>query len=487
MDLSFDNNILVIGDIMLDKYIDTDVHRISPEAPVPVANIQRRWSALGGAANVARNLASIGCSVTLCGVRADDAPGKELQQLLEQEKILAPAILVDDRPTTCKCRILSNGQQLLRLDEEAKAPLEKEVFFNLARQCAKSLDWADGVILSDYGKGVFSGHNDLLAAQAITFCQAHQIPLCVDPTGNDWKAYNGAMCLTPNTKELACVLGVEPSDYAALCRQGQQLMTALNFGMILLTRGAQGMTLLESDGTVTEIATEAREVCDVSGAGDTVIAVFLASVVAELDFIEAARIANAAAGIVVGKVGTSTVRAQELQEILGQKRDGVSPSLLALRSKLVTKAQLAAKVSEWRNHHDRIVFTNGCFDLLHPGHVKLLQEAVRQGDRLIVAINSDASVKRLKGTERPIQSEDARALVMAGMQGVDCVIIFEEDTPLELIKLVQPDVLVKGGDYALKDVVGAKYVQANGGSVHLVPLEAGCSTSGIVTSLSKSK
>ncbi|MBQ7585549.1 MAG: D-glycero-beta-D-manno-heptose 1-phosphate adenylyltransferase [Desulfovibrionaceae bacterium] len=469
---------------MLDKYVDTDVQRISPEAPVPVAKIERRWSALGGAANVARNLASIGAAVTLCGVRANDAPGQELHSLLEQEAIISPAILVKDRPTTCKTRVLSHGQQLLRLDEESSTTLQDEALEKLSTHCDRALAWAEGVILSDYGKGVFSGQNHLnLAAKAINYCNAKKIPLCIDPTGTDWSIYEGAICLTPNTKELAKVLGLDPSDYAGLCHEALKLMQALNFERILLTRGPKGMTLLELNGEVQEIVTEAKEVCDVSGAGDTVIAVLLASVAQGKDWLTAAKIANTAAGIVVGKVGTSTVSLEELLLALSSGSKGLTPALIALRSKLVNLKQLLDKISEWRKHHDRIVFTNGCFDLLHPGHVKLLQEAASLGDKLIVAINSDASVRRLKGPDRPIQSEDARALVMAGMHGVDSVIIFEEDTPLELIKAILPDVLVKGGDYQIEEVVGASEVKAHGGSVHIANLVDGFSTSSIVAAI----
>ena len=488
MDFSLSKRIVVIGDIMLDRYTDSDVRRISPEAPVPVASVLRRWAAPGGAANVARNLAGLGCSVTLLGARAQDRDGQTLQSLLDAQSIMAPAVLFSDRPTTCKSRILAHGQQLLRLDEESTKPFSPDIAEKIWQNTLRSLPLAEGVVLSDYGKGLFASRfkDRSIARETISFCRDHSIVVVVDPRGTDWSCYEGADCVTPNSRELAAVLGCDPSDFYALARESHSLMQALHLPIILLTRGASGMALLEDTGLVSEIPTKAHEVSDVSGAGDTVIAVLAACVAEKRDWLAAARVANHAAGIVVSKVGTSPVARDELLSALASDSTTMGLALTILTSKILSRERLQEKVEEWRRHQDRIVFTNGCFDLIHPGHVKLLQEAAHLGDRLIVALNSDASVKRLKGPDRPIQNESARSLVMAGLEGVDAVVLFEEDTPLELITRICPDVLVKGGDYRGERIVGADFVKAHGGEVHLVDLVDGFSTSNIVTSKTRS-
>ncbi|MBQ7618005.1 MAG: D-glycero-beta-D-manno-heptose 1-phosphate adenylyltransferase [Desulfovibrio sp.] len=482
-ELNLQARILVVGDIMLDRYIETEVRRISPEAPVPVASVLGRFSCLGGAANVARNLACLGLAVTLVGVRGKDENGAELQSLLEDSGIMAPAVICQDRPTTCKCRVLSNGQQLLRLDEEEVKPMPQDVRTKLWQQIFHSLSWSEAVIISDYGKGVLldSGDEEGLAAKIVAQAQEHGQVVCVDPRGTDWSCYAKADCLTPNTRELSLVLKEDATNFAGLCRGAFALMEALELKRILLTRGPQGMALLEKGGEVTELPTEAREVADVSGAGDTVIAVLTACVAAGFDWITSAKIANLGAGIVVGKVGTSPIRLGELQSALGSVNNPLNLVLHDLSSRIVSPERLWELVDYWKRKGLRLVFTNGCFDLIHPGHVQLLKEAASLGDKLIVGLNSDASVKRLKGPKRPLQNEQARALVMAGFAGVDCVVLFNEDTPLELIRRIKPDVLVKGGDYKLAEVVGADFVKAYGGEVHLVKLLDGFSTTGLVS------
>ncbi|MCR5814280.1 MAG: D-glycero-beta-D-manno-heptose 1-phosphate adenylyltransferase [Desulfovibrio sp.] len=472
---------------MLDRYTETQVQRISPEAPVPVANVQRRWNAPGGAANVARNLSRLGLAVTLVGARANDQSGQELACLLDQESIMAPPCLCTDRPTTCKSRILARGQQLLRLDEESCQPFSSELVKKLWQNTEHALPWAQAVILSDYGKGVFaeSPKQPSLAREIIAHCRQKSIPVLVDPKGSDWSRFSYADCLTPNTRELACVLKTDNGDFEHLVQEALNLMQSLNLSRLLVTRGAKGMAMLERNGQVTELPTKAHEVCDVSGAGDTVIAVLAAAVAEGYDWIEAAKIANVAAGIVVAKVGTSPVDRDELLSALASDNNSFSMTVNALSSKIMSQGRLLEKIAEWRRHHDRIVFTNGCFDLIHPGHIKLVQEAAHLGDRLVVAINSDASVKRLKGPDRPIQPENARVLVMAGLTGVDAVILFDDDTPLELITKILPDVLVKGSDYRLDTVVGADIVQKSGGEVHLVQIIDGFSTSRIVSAFAQ--
>ncbi|MBO4336251.1 MAG: D-glycero-beta-D-manno-heptose 1-phosphate adenylyltransferase [Desulfovibrio sp.] len=487
VDLALSKRLLVLGDVMLDRYTETQVRRISPEAPVPVANVLRRWNAPGGAANVARNLSRLGLAVTLVGARANDRAGQELSALLDQESIIAPPALFTDRPTTCKSRILARGQQLLRLDEESCEPLAEDLLNKLWQNTEHALPWAQAVILSDYGKGVLNecAGKPSLARQTIARCQEQKIPVLVDPKGSDWSRFACADCLTPNTQELVCVLKRADDDFALLAREAMQLMQALTLKRLLVTRGAKGMAMLEAGGQVTELPTKAREVCDVSGAGDTVIAVLAAAVADGCDWIKAAKIANLAAGIVVAKVGTSPVDRDELLSALASDNNSFSIAVNALSAKIMSQGRLLEKLAEWRRHHDRIVFTNGCFDLIHPGHIKLVQEAAHLGDRLVVAINSDASVKRLKGPDRPIQAENARALVMAGMNGVDAVVLFDDDTPLELITKIQPDVLVKGSDYRLDTVIGADIVQKSGGEVHLVQIIDGFSTSNIVSSFTQ--
>ncbi|MCR4666548.1 MAG: D-glycero-beta-D-manno-heptose 1-phosphate adenylyltransferase [Desulfovibrio sp.] len=467
---------------MLDRYTETDVRRISPEAPVPIASVLRRWAAPGGAANVARNISGLGAPVTLLGARAKDNDGQTLQDLLDAQSIMAPATIFSDRPTTCKSRILAHGQQLLRLDEEDAKPFSAEVVDRLWHSIERALPWAECVILSDYGKGLFASRcgNDLLTHKIIQYCKAHNQPVLIDPRGTDWSPYSGADCLTPNTRELANVLRLDTQDFREICKATFSLMKALHIPRILLTRGAKGMALLEGNGSILEIPTKAHEVSDVSGAGDTVIAILALCVTEQNNWKNAAKVANIGAGIVVSKVGTSPIGRDELLRALASDSTAMAPSLNLLTSKIVSQTRLRELVDEWRRNHERIVFTNGCFDLIHPGHVQLLQEAASLGDRLIVALNSDSSVQRLKGPNRPIQNENARALVMAGLDGVDSVIVFEEDTPLNIIKLVCPDILVKGGDYKGIEIVGADFVEKNGGKVHLVEIAEGFSTTNIV-------
>ena len=481
---SFSKRLLVVGDIMLDQYTDTVVHRISPEAPVPIASVRSRWSVPGGAANVARNVSSLGCAVTVLGVRAKDAKGDELQELLERYGIIAPTVLVADRPTTTKSRILAQGQQLLRLDEEVTSEIPEGAVSRIIASATHTLPWAEAVILSDYGKGVLTAQREgmCLAAHLISAAREKGVPVLVDPKGVDWSLYAGADCLTPNTREIATLLRVDEEDFDGILREAFALMDALSLSHLLITRGPKGMALL-SHGQSQCIETRALEVSDVSGAGDTVIAVLSACIAEGIPWDQAAAIANRAAGIVVGRVGTSAVDREELLSALAHDTSTFSLALNSVSAKIMTRERLLDAVAQWRREKASIVFTNGCFDLIHPGHVRLLQEAAGLGDKLIVALNADVSVRRLKGEGRPVQTENARAVVMASMEGVDAVVLFDEDTPQSLIELVSPDVLVKGGDYTLATVVGADYVQSHGGRVHLVDTVEGFSTSKIVAAL----
>lgn len=465
--------LLVVGDAMLDIYVESEVRRISPEAPVPVADVQRRWSVPGGAANVARNLVSLGCQTALLGICGADAPGETLRQRLQEGGIAGTMIASPTRPTTAKTRIVTHGQQLIRLDEEERSPLSPHEYAEVTRALPALLDGCHAVILSDYGKGMLLRRPDgtCLAGDIIRACTERGIPVLADPKLDDWQRYAGAECITPNSAEFAAVSGCTAESREELEREARALCTRIAIPRLLLTRGSRGMALFEEQQEPLFIKAEARQVVDVSGAGDTVIAVLAACRACGFSYAQAARCANAAAGMVVCKAGTSPVsRAEFLHAV---RRDGGSTP------KIMELAQLRETLAFWRQQGHRIVFTNGCFDILHKGHIMLLHEAAAQGDRLVVAINSDASVRRLKGESRPVQDEQSRALLIAALQDVDAVTIFEEDTPLRLIETLLPDVLVKGSDYTVDAVVGADVVQQHGGRVYLARLQEGYSTTGI--------
>ena len=468
--------ILVVGDVMLDRYLVGDVTRISPEAPVPVVRLEKRWSVPGGAANVARNLARLGVAARLAGLVGDDAEGRSLGEAVAAEGIEAALAVSRERATTSKTRVLGHGQQLLRLDEERVGPLTAADAASLREDVARLLPGSGAVIISDYGKGVFlrRENGESLCAAIMAAARKAGIPVLVDPKGADWTRYAGAACVTPNMAEfrLACGLAAGSRPEAAERRDlAEGLCRKYGFARLLLTRGAKGMILYAPGEEPVNIRAVVREVADVSGAGDTVIATLAACVASGLNWADSAAVANAAAGVAVGKAGTAPVSLAELNDALREGRDN---------PKLYSVPALARKLEEWRRKGERVVFTNGCFDLIHPGHVALLRQAASLGDRLVVGLNADASVKRLKGPERPIQDEMSRALVLAALQMVDAVVLFGEDTPERLIREVCPDVLVKGSDYRVEDVVGADFVLGRGGEVRLVDLVDGCSTTGLV-------
>lgn len=485
--LSFtDCRILVIGDIMLDEYMATQVGRISPEAPVPVARIQKHWSVPGGAANVARNLACLGCGVMLAGLRGHDPAGEQLQRLLTAQGIKTRFEFTDDRPTPSKTRVVALGQQLLRLDNEEEADLPVETLERLWSAIQGLIPDAAAVVLSDYDKGVFRrfSSGDSLAARAIQACRENQIPVLIDPKSADWGRYAHADCITPNIRELTEAANVPEDSFEALTKGAAALMRQHGLPRILLTRSEKGMALLQHDTVPVEIPTQAREVADVSGAGDTVIAVVAVCAAKGIDWLSAAKMANMAAGVVVGKAGTSPIELAELRAAALAAACDRGKDLSRLNAKIYTLERLAPKVELWRRKGKKIVFTNGCFDLLHMGHIQLIQEAAAQGDKLIIALNSDSSVKRLKGKKRPIQPEKARAIVMAALEGVDAVILFSEETPLSLIEALSPDVLVKGGDYHPDSIVGARHVLGRGGRVHVANFTSGYSTTNLVAKIS---
>lgn len=481
--MDFSNlSILVVGDVMLDHYITGDASRVSPEAPVPVLRRKSSWTVPGGAANVARCLGRLGCKPLLVGMIGNDGAGETLQKEIEAEGIHA-ALVRTNRPTTCKTRIMAAGQQLLRVDEEVSQPPTLEEIVAMRKYVENKLSGCSAIVLSDYAKGVLMRGKDgkSLCCHVINLARESCIPVLVDPKGTDWARYSGAQCITPNMKEFINVCDVLLGERLAEtkldeeARLRQKLALALeekfNIDRLLLTRGAKGMSLYESDGKTAHIRATMREVADVSGAGDTVIATLAACVANGLQWEESARIANVAAGIAVGKLGTAPVNKTELNQAL--KTDAGNP-------KLYEWNEISEKIAEWRREGQKIVFTNGCFDLLHPGHISLLRQCAALGDRLVVGLNSDASVQRLKGPQRPVQTEDNRAALLGAIRDVDAVVIFEEDTPEKLIRLITPDYLVKGGDYQLKDIVGADYVLEHGGQVKLADIVDGCSTTNLV-------
>ncbi|MCG6911751.1 MAG: bifunctional D-glycero-beta-D-manno-heptose-7-phosphate kinase/D-glycero-beta-D-manno-heptose 1-phosphate adenylyltransferase HldE [Deltaproteobacteria bacterium] len=465
--------VVVIGDIMLDRYYWGEVDRISPEAPVPVVIVNRKTVTLGGAGNVATNLKGLNCGHMLIGLRGMDTNGDILVRVLEKEGIRHRLVAVQTHPTTTKTRVLGQGQQLVRLDEERSVGIDRRTVQELLNTFETCLDGADAVVISDYGKGIFESE---AAHGIIQQCRNRHIPVFVDPKGLSWERYKGATCITPNTAEFKRIAPFPEHDEKGLQRQAERVMAACGLEYLLLTQGARGMSLFRRSKPAIHIDTEAQEVFDVSGAGDTVIASLAAACSAGMAMTDAARLANTAAGIVVGKIGTQPVNYAELRQALSSR------TVTGAR-KVVTIDQAAEMAADWRRDGRLVVFTNGCFDILHVGHIKLLHAAAAEGDRLIVGLNSDSSVKRLKGDSRPIVPEEERAELLASIRGVDLVVVFGEDTPIDLIRRLKPDVLVKGGDYTPETVVGHDIVAAGGGQTVIVPLIDGISSSHVIDAI----
>ena len=468
--------LLVVGDIMLDRYHWGSVRRISPEAPVPVVQLQRTNETLGGAGNVAVNLTGLGCQVTLIGLCGRDQRAETLKALLDSKGVSHQLIADGSRPTVTKTRIMAHKQQVLRLDEEAVHAPAPEILQQIETRVTQELPHCQALILSDYGKGIYASAG--LSTALIDLARHQKRPVLVDPKGTDWQRYRQATCITPNTAELEAVVGQRLEEDEALLIDSAKIVRArFDLQWLLVTRGPRGMCLLGPDGHVSLIEAQAREVYDVSGAGDTVIATLAAALACDAPFEQAAHLANTAAGIVVGKLGTQPILNSELSTALHYNDDRHYFPYSA--AKICTLQGALAKVQEWRAAGDRVVFTNGCFDLLHPGHVSLLYQARALGDRLIVGLNTDASVRRLKGSRRPILAEHDRAAILGALACVDLVLHFDEDTPLELIRALRPDILVKGSDYSPEAVVGKSLVESYGGSVRLVQVAPGYSTSRI--------
>ncbi|OOS01057.1 bifunctional heptose 7-phosphate kinase/heptose 1-phosphate adenyltransferase [Canicola haemoglobinophilus] len=463
--------VLVLGDVMLDRYWFGATNRISPEAPVPVVRVQENEERAGGAANVAMNISSLNVPVQLLGLTGKDEAGSALTKLLEKQNIHCDFVQLDSHPTITKLRILSRHQQLLRLDFE-------EDFQNV--NSAELLDKLESavqnygaLILSDYGKGTL---NDV--QKMIQIARKVNIPVLIDPKGTDFARYRGATLLTPNMSEFEAVVGKCHSE-EDIAEKGLQLIKDLDLSALLVTRSEKGMTLLRSNIEPFHLPTEAKEVFDVTGAGDTVISVLATALADGRSYEEACYLANVAAGIVVGKLGTSTVSTVELENAIhGRSTTGFG---------IMEENQLKAAVELAKARGEKIVMTNGCFDILHPGHVSYLENARKLGDRLIVAVNTDNSVKRLKGETRPINDLTTRMSVLAGLSSVDWLVAFDEDTPQRLIGEVLPDLLVKGGDYKPEDIAGSQEVWQNGGEVKVLNFENGCSTTNVIKKIQQLK
>ena len=463
--------LLVVGDVMCDTYLSGHVTRISPEAPVPVFESTDKRHVLGGAANVAANLRALGCEVRLAGVVGDDATGRYVREQLRAQGIADDLLAQDaERPTTEKTRLIARHQQLVRLDQESRLPLPSGLTAQTLVGVESILADVDGLICSDYNKGVCTP--DLLAP-LFAKAKAANLPIFIDPKARNFAQYRGATVLTPNLAEVRHATGDPVEDEPSLTAAAESLLRQSEAQALLVTRGAAGMSLFHPPQAPQHLPAHTRDVYDVTGAGDTVIAAFAAAAIGGLSYVEAARLANVAAGIVVGKAGTAVVHREELQAHL-QARNA------PWQRKLRTRDDLSRALQQHRRRGERIVFTNGCFDLLHGGHVHYLQQARALGDCLVVALNDDASVRLLKGNERPLRLQDERARVLAALACVDYVVVFGEATPLALIKSLKPDVLVKGGDYTLATVVGREEVEASGGSVRLIPYVEGISTTELV-------
>jgi D-beta-D-heptose 7-phosphate kinase/D-beta-D-heptose 1-phosphate adenosyltransferase len=461
--------VMCVGDVMLDRFVEGDVDRVSPEAPIPVLRIRGQSAMLGGAGNVARNLVGLGARVAFLSARGDDEAGAELTRLLgDLPGVEADVAVEPGRPTTVKTRFLAGGQQLLRADAETTAAIAPACAARLLEMARARLESCGALILSDYGKGVLA---EALTRALIEMAADAGVPVIVDPKGADYSRYAKATVVTPNRKELSQASGGRATDTdTAIEAAARAVLTECGLGAVLATRSQDGMTLVPADGPAQHLPTEARDVFDVSGAGDTVVATLAAAMAAGAPMPVGARLANAAAGVVVGKVGTAAVRADDLIAALRHQ------DIARAEDKVTGLDTLVETVERWRRQGLRVGFTNGCFDLLHPGHVSLLAQARAACDRLVVGLNADASVRRLKGPTRPVQTEAARATVLASLADVDRVVVFTEDTPLRLINALKPDILVKGADYTIDTVVGADIVRGYGGRVVLARLEEGHST-----------
>jgi D-beta-D-heptose 7-phosphate kinase / D-beta-D-heptose 1-phosphate adenosyltransferase len=459
-----DANVLVVGDIMLDRYWSGATSRISPEAPVPVVNVEGCEERVGGAANVALNIAALDAQVSLAGIVGEDEAAETLTKLLAESAIQSQLLARKDCTTITKLRVMSRHQQLIRLDFEDRTQASGAT--DLAAQAVAVLPGVDVLVLSDYNKGALHAVAEIIAA-----ARQINVPVLVDPKGSDFSKYHGATLLTPNLSEFEAVVGHCDSD-DELVAKGEALRAELGLEALLITRSERGMSLLVRDQPPLHLPTRAREVFDVTGAGDTVIGVFAAVLAAGQSLATAATLANAAAGVVVGKLGAASVSKHELENAINTQH--------CVPRGVTSEADLLDFVAEARSRGETLVMTNGCFDLLHPGHITYLEEAAALADHLIVAVNDDASVSRLKGNSRPINKLNDRMHMLAALSCVDWVVPFSEDTPQRLLCHVAPNVLVKGGDYRPEQIAGHDCVVENGGEVKILQFKPGYSSSDII-------
>ncbi|MBA3069693.1 MAG: D-glycero-beta-D-manno-heptose 1-phosphate adenylyltransferase [Hyphomonas sp.] len=466
-----DKRVLCVGDVMLDRFVYGVVERISPEAPVPVLRQTRAASMPGGAANVARNLASLGLDAVIVGAIGEDEAGRELAGLLDQSPgISAHLVVLKGRPTTLKTRMVAGGQQLLRLDAEEVGPPDADSERALIAQITALIPAVSAILISDYAKGLLSA---ALIDAVLEGAHLHNLPVIADPKGKDFNRYGAVDILKPNAGELASAVGLPTATTEDVERALEAAQAQLPAKAIVVTRAAQGMSYIAQGGPPGHVSGKARDVFDVSGAGDTSLAALAIAIVAGASLDEAVQLAILASGIAVGKSGTATVSASELLDTAALEQWSQKAGTLSVDA-------MVGQIERWREGGLRIGFTNGVFDILHPGHIRVLEESRSRCDRLIVGLNSDASVKRLKGPERPVNDAVSRAQVLCGLASVDGVVVFEEDTPLELITALKPDVLIKGGDYSRETIVGADLVEARGGEVVIVATVPGHSTTSTI-------
>lgn len=462
--------VLVVGDVMLDRYWYGDTDRISPEAPVPVVHVQKRDERPGGAGNVALNISALGSKAVLVAMVGNDPEAVLLREKLEAVKVACHFKHEMDKPTITKLRVLSHNQQLIRMDFEEMLYQQSDES-PLLSLCQAHFSETNVIIMSDYGKGSMGAQQKIIQA-----AKKANIPVLVDPKGRDFSIYRGATLLTPNYKEFEAIVGTCYSE-AEIIQKGLALLKTYDIEALLVTRGAKGMTLLRDGEPELHLPAKTREVYDVTGAGDTVIAMLGSALAAGADLTMAVALANRAASITVGKLGAATVSVPELRRSIIKDNDTLTG--------VMTEEQLLFAIEDAKAHGEKIIMTNGCFDILHAGHVAYLERAKALGHRLIVAVNDDASVRRLKGASRPVNPIDRRMSVLAGLAAVDWVVPFSEDTPARLIAEVLPDVLVKGGDYKPEDIAGGEDVIGNGGSVEVLNFEDGCSTTTIINKMTE--
>ena len=469
--------VLVIGDVMLDRFVYGSVERISPEAPIPVVRIKNEIAMLGGAGNVARNVAGLGAIVHFVTTIGADAAGQEIQRLVAELPRVEGSMIADGRrKTSIKTRYIAAGQQMLRADDETILALGAPQIAEVLDAARHALRTARAMVLADYAKGVLG---EGIAARLIGLAREAGVPVIVDPQGTDYEVYRGATLVTPNRAELALATGMPVGTDAEIIAAGAYLIERFGIEAVLATRSADGMTLLGRSNDAQHFPAEAREVFDVSGAGDTVVAALGTALAAGMAMDQAVRLANVAAGIVVGKVGTAVAYAADIADALLHTDAGASGTKVKDLERALDLIRL------WRRQGHKIGLATGCFDLLHPGHLTVVQQAKAACDRLIVGLNSDASTKRLKGHNRPVQTEAVRAQMLAALEAVDLAIIFEEDTPERLIDAIKPDVFVKGADYKVEDLPEAKIVQGYGGRILLAELAPGHSTTATIAKMGR--